>query len=169
MPDKIDPQGPAEPDPTADSPRIDVDERVMGGVPCVRGTRIPVVTVLAALADDLSAETVVRNFPALDRDDVRACLYYAWTSVDYWRVAPPMSSQHLAASGQREAATRLVDHAAGLVDHPRLVVEALDLMAAVVLDIAGVDPESARAILATLWSPASQSDRRAQIDAPEIP
>jgi hypothetical protein len=71
-----------------------------------------------------------------------------------------MSSQHLAGGGQREAATRLVDHAAGLVDHPRLVVEALDVMASAILDIAGVAPESACAILATLWSPGGVPDPR---------
>jgi hypothetical protein len=62
---------------------------------------------------------------------------------------------------------QLVDHAAGVVDHPRLVVEALDLVASAVLDMAGVAPEPARANPATLWlsDTARRSDSDTRIQA----
>ena len=62
--------------------RISVDHRVMGGVPCIRGTRIPVATVLGMLADGSTAEEILADFPQLSIEDVRAALRYAAASVD---------------------------------------------------------------------------------------
>ena len=70
----------------ADSPedvtRVVVDDQVMGGVPCVRGTRIPVGTVLTALADRLDPAAVLTDFPQLSRDDLGAALFYVATALD---------------------------------------------------------------------------------------
>ncbi len=57
--------------------RIVADPRVCGGEPCIRGTRIPVHTVLSHLAAGDDYDTVLKNFPKLSKEDIRACLEYA--------------------------------------------------------------------------------------------
>ena len=54
----------------------------MGGVPCIRGTRIPVATILGMLADGSTADEILTDFPQLSIEDVRAALRYAAASVD---------------------------------------------------------------------------------------
>ena len=57
--------------------RITVDPAQMGGVPCVRGLRIPVATVLRLLAAGWSGERILAEYPDLQDDDIRECLRYA--------------------------------------------------------------------------------------------
>jgi uncharacterized protein (DUF433 family) len=57
--------------------RISVDPQICHGKPCIRGTRIMVSVILDNLADDLSAEDIVREYPPLTIDDVRAAKAYA--------------------------------------------------------------------------------------------
>jgi uncharacterized protein (DUF433 family) len=65
-----------------DLERISVDHQIMGGVPCVRGTRIPVATVVGLIAHGYTSEDVLRDYPQLTEEDVRACLLYAARAVD---------------------------------------------------------------------------------------
>ena len=62
--------------------RILVDHRIMGGVPCVRGTRIPVATVLGLLAQGASTAEVLDNYPQIATADIFACLEFAAAAVD---------------------------------------------------------------------------------------
>ena len=62
--------------------RITVDHQIMGGVPCVTGTRIPVVTVVGLVANGLTTGEIVTEYPQLTRADVQACLEYAARAVD---------------------------------------------------------------------------------------
>jgi uncharacterized protein (DUF433 family) len=62
--------------------RITVDHRVMGGVPCVRGTRIPVATVLGMIADGMSLEDILGEYPQLTQEDIHDALRYAAAAVD---------------------------------------------------------------------------------------
>ena len=57
--------------------RITVDPDLMGGVPTVRGLRIPVATVVAMVADGMSAEEIVAELPDLEREDIPEALQYA--------------------------------------------------------------------------------------------
>jgi uncharacterized protein (DUF433 family) len=57
--------------------RITVDPAQMGGVPCVRGLRIPVATVLRLLAGGLTDAEIVAEYPDLQKEDVRECLRFA--------------------------------------------------------------------------------------------
>jgi len=57
--------------------RIVIDPNVRFGKPCVRGTRISVGDVLGYLAGGMTEDEILRDFPQLARDDVRACLAYA--------------------------------------------------------------------------------------------
>jgi uncharacterized protein (DUF433 family) len=52
----------------------------MGGVPCVRGLRIPVATVLRLLVGGYSDVEIVAEYPDLRVEDVRACLQYGAVS-----------------------------------------------------------------------------------------
>jgi uncharacterized protein (DUF433 family) len=62
--------------------RIAVDHQVMGGVPCVTGTRIPVATVVGLVANGLTTDEIVAEYPQLTPADVQACLEYAARAVD---------------------------------------------------------------------------------------
>jgi uncharacterized protein (DUF433 family) len=62
--------------------RISVDHRVMAGVPCIRGTRIPVATVVAMVAEGISVEEILDDYPQLVGEDVAEALRYAAAAVD---------------------------------------------------------------------------------------
>ena len=62
--------------------RISVDHRVMAGVPCIRGTRIPVATVVAMVAEGMTREEIRSEFPQLQDEDVSDALRYAAAAVD---------------------------------------------------------------------------------------
>jgi uncharacterized protein (DUF433 family) len=57
--------------------RITVDPETMGGMPCIRGLRIPVATVVAMVADGMAVDEVVAELPDLTREDVAESLRYA--------------------------------------------------------------------------------------------
>ncbi len=61
--------------------RITVNPKQMGGVPCLRGLRIPVTTVVGMIASGMTADEVVAELPPLDRDDVAAALRFAADAV----------------------------------------------------------------------------------------
>lgn len=56
---------------------ITVEPRTRGGKPCVRGLRITVYDVLGYLASGMSEDEILKDFPYLTHDDIRACLAYA--------------------------------------------------------------------------------------------
>ena len=57
--------------------RITVDPAQMGGVPCLRGLRIPVATVVDMVADGMSEAEILAAYPDLEADDIREALQYA--------------------------------------------------------------------------------------------
>ena len=61
-------------------PRITVDPHQMGGVPCIRGLRIPVATILKMLAAGSSEHEILTEYPDIESDDIRECLRYAAAS-----------------------------------------------------------------------------------------
>ena len=61
--------------------RIVVRADLMGGVPCVRGLRIPVATVVGMVADGMTAEEILEAFPDLEPEDIRESLRYAAAAV----------------------------------------------------------------------------------------
>lgn len=46
----------------------------MGGVPCIRGLRIPVATVVAMLAEGMTAEDILADYPDLEAGDIAEVL-----------------------------------------------------------------------------------------------
>jgi uncharacterized protein (DUF433 family) len=61
--------------------RIATDPDVMGGMPTIRGLRIPVATVVAMVADGMTPAEVVDDLPDLTIDDVAEALRYAAEAV----------------------------------------------------------------------------------------
>lgn len=61
--------------------RITVSSLQMGGVPCVRGLRIPVATVVGMLADGMTTEEILKAYPDLCAEDIREALQYAAEAV----------------------------------------------------------------------------------------
>jgi uncharacterized protein (DUF433 family) len=63
------------------SERIEINPRVCGGQPVIRGTRIPVAVVLEQLAGEESWDSLLHGYPELAREDIQAALEYARHSI----------------------------------------------------------------------------------------
>ena len=61
--------------------RITVDPRQMGGVPCIRGLRIPVATVVAMVAEGMDEAEILQALPDLQFEDIRQALRFAAEAV----------------------------------------------------------------------------------------
>lgn len=61
--------------------RITVSADQMGGVPCIRGLRIPVATVVGMVADGMSAAEILDAYPDLEAEDIREAMRYAAQAV----------------------------------------------------------------------------------------
>lgn len=61
--------------------RITTNPRQMGGVPCVRGLRIPVATVVALVAEDQTTAEILALYPDLETEDIREALLFAAEAV----------------------------------------------------------------------------------------
>jgi uncharacterized protein (DUF433 family) len=58
------------------------DRAVCGGQPVIAGTRVPLRTVLASLAEGDSIQTILASFPTLTEDAVRAVIAFAATAAE---------------------------------------------------------------------------------------
>jgi uncharacterized protein (DUF433 family) len=56
--------------------RITIDSHRMGGIPCIRGLRIPVATVVGMIGDGMNEKEILKAYPDLVRDDIREALRY---------------------------------------------------------------------------------------------
>lgn len=61
--------------------RITTDPEVLGGVPCIRGLRVPVATVVGMVADGMTVEEILTDLPYLEADDIAESLRYAAEAV----------------------------------------------------------------------------------------
>lgn len=61
--------------------RITVDPKQMSGVPCIRGLRIPVATVVGMVADGMSRPEILAAMPDLVDEDIHEALLYATAAV----------------------------------------------------------------------------------------
>ena len=57
--------------------RITVNPKQMDGVPCIRGLRIPVATVVGMVAEGMTNAEILDSYPDLQADDVREALLFA--------------------------------------------------------------------------------------------
>ena len=61
--------------------RITLDPKIMGGRPCIRGTRVTVGTIAGLVASGADFQEILTLYPYLADDDLRVALTYA-----AWRV-----------------------------------------------------------------------------------
>ena len=62
--------------------RIVRNPKVCNGQPVFKGTRVTLRTVLASLAEGDTVEEILKAFPSLKEDDVRAAIAFAATSAE---------------------------------------------------------------------------------------
>jgi len=61
--------------------RITAKGNLMGGVPCIRGLRIPVATVVGMVADGMTEDEILAAYPDLERADIQEALRFAAEAV----------------------------------------------------------------------------------------
>lgn len=61
--------------------RITINTAQMGGVPCIRGLRIPVATVVSMVADGMTHDEILLAYPDLEVGDIREALTFAAEAV----------------------------------------------------------------------------------------
>ena len=61
--------------------RITVNPNQMGGLPCIRGLRIPVATVVGMVAEGMTEPEILKAYPDLEIEDIREALRYAAEAV----------------------------------------------------------------------------------------
>ncbi|MDR2696044.1 MAG: DUF433 domain-containing protein [Deltaproteobacteria bacterium] len=57
--------------------RITLNPAVMGGKPCIRGMRVTVGMIVSQIAAGQSMESLLEDFPYLEREDITQALQYA--------------------------------------------------------------------------------------------
>ena len=68
--------------------RITLERDKCGGSPCIRGLRIRVTDILGMLAEGVPHEEILRDFPYLEPDDIKAALAYAARLSDHAVLQP---------------------------------------------------------------------------------
>ncbi len=61
--------------------RITVDPQKMGGVPSIRGLRLPVATIVEMMADGMVEQEILEAYPDLEPEDIHEALRYAAVAV----------------------------------------------------------------------------------------
>jgi uncharacterized protein (DUF433 family) len=61
--------------------RIEINPRVCGGQPVIKGTRIPVEVILDQLAEDESWDALLAGYPELTRLDIQAAIHFARAAI----------------------------------------------------------------------------------------
>lgn len=67
---------------------ITLDSDVLAGKPVIKGTRLSVEFIVGLLAQGWSEDEVLRNYPGITVEDIRACLAYAQEALSEWRIYP---------------------------------------------------------------------------------
>lgn len=60
-----------------DFKRITFDPNIMGGQACIRGMRIPVSLVVNLVANEMTPDEIIKEYPDLEREDIKEALQYA--------------------------------------------------------------------------------------------
>jgi uncharacterized protein (DUF433 family) len=70
--------------------RITLDPQVMGGKPCIRGMRVTVGTITGLVASGASFDEILKLYPYLEGEDIKAALSYAaWRSEEHELLLQP--------------------------------------------------------------------------------
>jgi len=57
--------------------KITIDPNILAGKPVIKGTRIPVYLIIELLANGLTPQQILREYPELKQEDIKAALLYA--------------------------------------------------------------------------------------------
>ncbi len=68
--------------------RISIDPNVHHGDPCIKGTRVPVSVLVGSIADGDAFEEILRSYPQLTEEDLRAALHFAAEAVNRFDFVP---------------------------------------------------------------------------------
>jgi uncharacterized protein (DUF433 family) len=68
--------------------RITMEPGKCGGRPCIRGLRVRVTDVLGMLAEGATTQEILKDFPYLEADDIKAVLAYAARQSDHTVLQP---------------------------------------------------------------------------------
>ncbi|MBI3036188.1 DUF433 domain-containing protein [Candidatus Woesearchaeota archaeon] len=78
--------------------RIVVDPKVMAGKPVVKGTRIPVDAILQRIAEGMTIDEILRDYPNITRDDIKAALEYSANVVRGEDIIPEVKGKYAVSS-----------------------------------------------------------------------
>jgi uncharacterized protein (DUF433 family) len=67
---------------------VTIEPDLHHGTPCIKGTRIPVATIVGSLADGMKPQEIQDAYPQLTDEDIRAALAYAADAVQVDLLAP---------------------------------------------------------------------------------
>jgi uncharacterized protein (DUF433 family) len=57
--------------------RVEINPKIMVGKPVIKGTRIPVELIVRMIAQGIPENDILKEYPRLQPDDIRAALVYA--------------------------------------------------------------------------------------------
>jgi uncharacterized protein (DUF433 family) len=63
--------------------RITSDPEICHGKPCIKGTRIPVYLIVSLIAEGENIETIIKDYPSITPDDIKAAIKYAARLCEY--------------------------------------------------------------------------------------
>lgn len=72
--------------------RITFNPSIFGGKPIIRGMRIAVEHILGMLAAGSTTEELLEGYPFLTKEDIQACLTFAYKMVAHERVEPALAA-----------------------------------------------------------------------------
>lgn len=72
--------------------RITFNPSIFGGKPIIRGMRIAVEHILGMLAAGSTVEEILEGYPFLEKEDIQACLVYAYRMVAHERIEPAIAA-----------------------------------------------------------------------------
>jgi uncharacterized protein (DUF433 family) len=67
---------------------ITVDKDIHHGEPCIKGTRVPVAIIVGSIADGMSMDEILAEYPQLKRESIQAALAYAADAVRQEIIVP---------------------------------------------------------------------------------
>jgi uncharacterized protein (DUF433 family) len=79
--------------------RIVVDPKIMVGKPIIRGTRIPVDAIIKRIAEGMTIDEILKDYPRITKADIKAALEYAAKIIDGEDIIPLVKDEKHAISG----------------------------------------------------------------------
>jgi len=68
--------------------RVVVDPKIMVGKPIIKGTRIPVDTIVRQLAEGMTVKDILEDYPQLKKEDIKAALIYCAEIIEGESIIP---------------------------------------------------------------------------------